>query len=302
MRIALVFVLFLSTAYAADLTILFTSNTRGEIKTCGCGTVTLGGLARRSTLIHSSANPILLDAGDTFYMDAEIPNHLRSQTHRQAEAIVKAYEAMKYDAILLGETDRILDEKQLSKLPILTPNGPPKIIRRGQVAVAIFGIRGDLKPLYTQIQIEVGKAKTQGHFVVALFHGSEKERKSFLKSVSGIDIIIAGHNGELMKNPVRQGKTLVFEAGERGQYVGKIELGIGDRAKPIDEANRLERVQREREFRFEAEDASSPHEKIVYERALSNLPALPKNYFAYEPIPIATTLAPDPAIEKLLQF
>jgi 2',3'-cyclic-nucleotide 2'-phosphodiesterase (5'-nucleotidase family) len=62
-------------AAGPDLTIFFSSDTRGMIRRCGCTDGQLGGLSSRASYIKSHRNDrtLVLDAGDTLFDGLDDP-------------------------------------------------------------------------------------------------------------------------------------------------------------------------------------------------------------------------------------
>ncbi|HBF33709.1 TPA: hypothetical protein DDW35_04025 [Candidatus Sumerlaeota bacterium] len=62
--------------------------------------------------------------------------------------------------------------------------------------------------------------------IVLLSHLGVEEDEKLASKVQGIDVIVGGHSHTVLKEPVRVGKTLVVQAGSKGQYVGRVELAL----------------------------------------------------------------------------
>jgi 2',3'-cyclic-nucleotide 2'-phosphodiesterase (5'-nucleotidase family) len=104
------------------VTIVYTNDTLGSLKPCGCGGRNTGGLPRRSTYIKSvlaeNPNTIIVESGDLAF--AVNP----SEPTAQLEAVVDCLKSMGYTAVGVGPVDLRLGEdyyKVLSKkgLPVV---------------------------------------------------------------------------------------------------------------------------------------------------------------------------------------
>jgi 2',3'-cyclic-nucleotide 2'-phosphodiesterase (5'-nucleotidase family) len=62
--------------------------------------------------------------------------------------------------------------------------------------------------------------------VILLSHLGLEEDERLASKVEGIDVIVGGHSHTVLKEPVRVGKTLIVQAGSKGQYVGRVELTL----------------------------------------------------------------------------
>jgi hypothetical protein len=79
--------------------------------------------------------------------------------------------------------------------------------------------------------------------VVVLLHDGPGDAKRRAEEIPGIDIVIVGHNPGYMFNPDRVGETLIIRGGNRGQYLGTLELTLdggkivdyNGEAKPMDD-------------------------------------------------------------------
>jgi 2',3'-cyclic-nucleotide 2'-phosphodiesterase (5'-nucleotidase family) len=313
-----------SLAAAAPVKILYTSNTRGEIGTCGCGTRQLGGLARRATLIGEERNrsepTLLLDAGDTFYASDLIPKHLEKESRAKAAKIAAVYRKLGYDGVLAGEIDALLPPADRAGIPFLE-SGALRTFERGGWRIAVGAYRSpafDAKATADPAKsLADALAKAPADLVVLLFHGSADERVRVLAFLPRVDVVIAGHTGELLKDPVRAGKALVFEADNRGQYLGR--LRIQKRAQPLSSVNQADRFAAQAELEFlTGESAPRPAEATVTpERAgelreleaeaaaireeLQKMGKLPASWYAHDVIPILSGVRPDREIEELLR-
>ncbi|MFQ5976261.1 MAG: hypothetical protein ACE5J5_08105, partial [Candidatus Hydrothermarchaeales archaeon] len=66
--------------------------------------------------------------------------------------------------------------------------------------------------------------KSQSDLVVVISHLGLSQDKVLAKVVPDIDIIIGGHDGKVLYDPVKIEEVLILQAGDRGQYIGKLTL------------------------------------------------------------------------------
>ncbi|MFH1017516.1 MAG: hypothetical protein V1798_04955 [Pseudomonadota bacterium] len=333
----------------APLTIFYTSNTLGETKACGCGEGMLGGLARRTTVIAREradhAPVLLLDAGNTFFISPEIPKHLAKEALQKASRIADVYRQLRYDAVLAGENDAPLPEEAKKGIPFLAGDGSALLVERDGWRVAVFGYRSSfLTPegraktdsarqklavdLKTKLQQAILKKEKEADLTVLLIAAPEQERDEVVKSLSGIDLAICGYTGQLLWEPVQQGDTLLFEAGERGQYLGRIQVQRASEAsgkkEPLSALNQAPRLKMAKELKFveqelrryreaptekpgiEDKDPAEELEIVEHREAdldakLASLHAMPQNWYAHNLVPLSESIPDDDAVAKILK-
>jgi 2',3'-cyclic-nucleotide 2'-phosphodiesterase (5'-nucleotidase family) len=133
----ILFFLFLGSSISlgneASLTVIYTSNTLGEVESCGCPEAgDAGGLARRSFYINpvrkEAKNLLILDGGDALVLSFFDRESEREKARRRAGVVLKIYEKLGYDALNIGDTDLGLGVEYLktlqkkSKIPFLSAN------------------------------------------------------------------------------------------------------------------------------------------------------------------------------------
>ena len=138
LRFALFFILItdaFSQTFAGELslTVLYTSNTLGEMEAGCCPEAgNNGGLARRAFTIRGVRNEVkdllVLDAGDALAIGLPGNRAEREKARRRAELVLKLYEKMGYSGLNIGDTDLVLGVRYLqtlqkkSKIPFLSAN------------------------------------------------------------------------------------------------------------------------------------------------------------------------------------
>ena len=253
-------------AQVDTLTILHVNDTHSHLLPYGPkdtqGDWTWGGMARLATLIGASRmsdpNVILLHAGDAFVGDFMFQEYV-------GVAELEIMKALNYDAFELGNHEFDLYPSTLkyvlsqagfpdSGFPVLCANldiaGDPElgyffrpyIIKEyGNTRVGIFGLLTDMtnqisnpSPVIVLPPLTVAQAWVDtlrgGHdcdIVILLSHLGSSYDQLIASSVSGIDVIVGGHEHRVIETPLQIGNTLILQAGEFCRYLGKLQLIVG---------------------------------------------------------------------------
>jgi len=162
---------------------------------------------------------------------------------------------LNYDAINLGEKDLQYGSEFLSemgkmhKLPFVSANvykygteelfaQPYLIKQKGNLKIGIFGVTTqsgarhlvkpatgfEVKDPMPAAQKSVNELRQKCDVVIALAHLGLNGAKELAQKVSGIDIIISGHDTQRTQKPAQIGKTVVMQTGSKGQYLGHLEF------------------------------------------------------------------------------
>ncbi len=221
---------------------------------------TLGGADRIATVIKQvrqsvgAEHLLVLDAGDTFG-----DTMLAAET--QGHAVVEVMNALGYDAMALGNHDPdfsmevLHDRIRQARFAVLAANMldaetgqqsiQPSLIR--EVAGVRIGILGlaypqtalttaekNLRGVTFQSAVDtarrwVPRLRSQGaQVIVALSHGGLGADVSLAREVEDIDVIIGGHSHNRIEEPIREGHTLIVQAGAHGSDVGRLDVSISD--------------------------------------------------------------------------
>lgn len=137
-----------------------------------------------------------------------------------------------------------LSEKENLILKKLT--APYKIVGRGGIKSAVIGVMGENSfscvsrsdsllffpaiPVVDSLVKEIGRCEDVD-FTIVISHGgtmgknpSKSEDALLAAKVPGIDLIISGHDHDLLHAPIMIGHTPVVTSGAMGDYLGKIVL------------------------------------------------------------------------------
>ncbi len=173
--------------------------------------------------------------------------------------IAQIYNKIGIDAVNVGELDLVLGIDFLKELekkqnfPFVSANlvddKEAPIFKRYVVKkvngknVGIFGIIGDTSEMANKVsEITNGKATVQDplkaaeaivkelagkvDYMVALTHQGTNRDWVIARRVAGIDLVVGGHDKQKTKEPFEAEKTLIVQAGEKGQYQGMLQVSM----------------------------------------------------------------------------
>jgi 2',3'-cyclic-nucleotide 2'-phosphodiesterase (5'-nucleotidase family) len=219
----------LSFGEGTPLTLVYSSNTLGEVVPCGCIEVgNAGGISKRSHYINTvreeGKKVLLLDGGNALVIGQPGNEREQQKARKRAEFILKLYGKMGYDAVNIGDTDLVLGLEYLktlqehSSVPFLSANlkekKTKKTVFKPYLVKEIHGLKVGIIGLITQ-SIPPMLNKIRGYFVedparaatdsingallgvdiiIALAHMNHSEIESLAQKVPKISIIVGGHN------------------------------------------------------------------------------------------------------------
>jgi 2',3'-cyclic-nucleotide 2'-phosphodiesterase (5'-nucleotidase family) len=261
----ILFFLFLGSSISlgneVSLTLIYTSNTLGELESGCCPeTGNAGGLARRShyikTVKQEVKNLIIVDGGDALVLDYFNRISEREKARKRAEFVLMVYERMGYDALNIGDTDLGLGVEYLrnlqkkSKIPFLSANLKdkktgktifnPYLIKK--IAGSRVGIIGLLTPEISPVILKELKGyviedpikaatemtrrlKTQCDHLIVLAHLTPSEIVSLAKGMPEISIIIGGQDRSFVF-PKKINRSLVVQTDAFGIHIGRLNLRL----------------------------------------------------------------------------
>ena len=220
---------------------------------------TIGGMDHLATAIkqvraEKGANVLLLDAGDAIG-DTLIANETKG------EAVLQMMNALGYDAMTIGNhepdftAERLRELVDKARFPVLAANvrdrktgalfAKPYLIREiAGVRVGILGLAYPNTPLTTAkknvAELEfsdippvaaefVPKMRKEGaEIIIALTHYGLGADLKLAKSVPGIDVIVGGHSHNRVQPAIKEGETLIVQAGAHGSDLGRLDLTISN--------------------------------------------------------------------------
>lgn len=235
---------------SAELTVLYTANSNGKLRICGCPEDPYGGLAERVTLIkklrESDIPFLLVDAGNM--------TDIFGDYDKKASQVISLMNMMKYDAATVGfnEIYRGLASaeklKNKAEFPILASTITNKyekyelfktyiITHCNGNNVGIIGLcdensfikigNPDFKdfiflPSLDTLKKILKEISGKTDFIIVLSEMSPEKNISLLKKFSKIDLIIECYTNKQYNPPIKEGKSFIVSPGKYGRFVGKI--------------------------------------------------------------------------------
>ena len=244
-------------AQEPTVTILHTNDVHGRFLPSN----TAMGIATIAAIVAETPNALLVDAGDTFH-------GLPFATINRGMDIVELMNAAGYDLFVPGNhdfnfgTDRLLELEAAADFDFIAAN----VVRDGEllfddiaireingVTIGFFGLAHPNTPVLTNptnvagvsftdpieaARIAVGTLQAMDvDLIVALAHLGSGARSEYrvdgyavavAEAVEGIDLIIDGHSHSLHENGVLVGDTLIVQAGDHGNNVGRVDIFAAD--------------------------------------------------------------------------
>ncbi len=193
------------------LNIVYTGGVNGELEPCGCSPKTdFGGVARRAGYItehRKMLSPyILIDAGN--FLDKDTP-----QGRLKAEAMLKAFSIMKYDAAAFLKKESEFPHDFFSGL--LKQYKIPVISDMAQYKQSVSVKRDGLD---VNVSINPMNYK-KGRLNILLTDQPIPE----IKSLRGWDIIILS-SGEILEEPVKENGMIIVSGYPKGERLGILTL------------------------------------------------------------------------------
>ena len=236
-----------------DLIVVYSGNTLGELKPCGCTKEEdQGGFERRVTYFKqvstNSKNILLVDTGDSFKEPTR-------QGKIKARYIMQAMSKLKYDAIIPGDKDLVYGESFLNKdesIPWLLSNAKlgkisPRKTRvkkfENGLTVAMLGVidpdlyygtehsGGEITDPKKSTKKLIEKIKGSEHpdLIILLTHMKRGKAISLLK-LDGVDVVINGHIEKdtdiIDMTPIKKNGKIFVQPGSRGQKMGELAIRI----------------------------------------------------------------------------
>lgn len=240
----------------AELTILFSNDLLGKIRSCGCTVEDTGGLGRRTTYVKKvqerATNLLILDAGDAFSLDL-------GYSKEEAQLTFDAFDIMGLDVFTPGEMEFIFGLPFLQSLAenvsfdlvaanvILQETGEPVFGKRyvireleGGLKVGITGVLDDamrfpayidksdfrIDPVEKVLRSVVNDMKKEADFLILISHMGKERTEGILEDIDDFDVALIGHGKPGIKGEVKVGKTLLLGTAGEGQYIGNMSLTL----------------------------------------------------------------------------
>lgn len=243
-------------AKPGELTVVYSSDLLGKIRSCGCVVQDMGGLGRWATFAErtraAGKDVFVVDAGDV--LGPEL-----SFTKNEAELTFDAMNVIGLDAFTPGETDFVFGLPFLQALgsrsafPFVSANivdpatgepvfGAPYVVKtlRGGLRVAITGVLDDairfpayidtskfrVLPAIATARGLVDEMRAHADFLVLLSHMGMERSAQLAREVPGFNLVVVGHGKPVIKRLEKEGEAVMLATGGAGQYLGRIDLSL----------------------------------------------------------------------------
>jgi len=235
------------------LAIYYTASLNGNLDGCDCKGRPRSGLVKAGYFLsrRDRGSSLLIDAGD--FLDPEPDKALVGY-------ILDSFRELGYDAIGMG------DQELVNGLAVLPPRSGEYAllcnnlrVRKGfgfqafsprPLLIEIQGIRVGLfcviqpetavlvdssitrklrieDPLAVSAALEAELRSEGADLVVCVFHGALEAARQLAEAVSGIDVLLVGHEQRLV-DAEKAGDTIIVSPGEDGNRVGVLDITVGD--------------------------------------------------------------------------
>lgn len=234
---------------AESLTLVYSNDMIGEIRSCGCAAGDFGGLGRRASFVEivrdSTKNFLLVDAGDFFSLQLNFGKV-------KADVTMKSMALMGYHGVVIGEkefgfgVEYIVERSREVGLPVMVANlydaaadtllFPPSTVVEfpSGLRVGLIGVMG--RSLKMPIQVpdgsirigdpleavrrEVHDMKDDVDVFVVVAHSLIGTARKIALEIQEVDVVVHGHEGQPMRKVQRHGNAFVLENGQKGMYMG----------------------------------------------------------------------------------
>ncbi|OGP61423.1 MAG: hypothetical protein A2V67_02015 [Deltaproteobacteria bacterium RBG_13_61_14] len=235
---------------------IYTTSNQGEVKDCGCPHHPLGGMARRAKYVADlqagGKTLVQVDAGDGFFAYTNANAMAPPHDQEKAKVIARSLQRMGVDALNVGQLDLAggLDflQKQLGStpsLPLLSSNlfdkqkqefafPRQKVIERNGLRIGFFGLIQE-PPIFLADKLEardpvaaarevVSELRGKSDLVIGLVSLEFNSAAQLAQQVPGIDVLVSSRGGRTTPQPFLAESTLVVQAGNRGKYLGRMDI------------------------------------------------------------------------------
>ncbi|MDR1726454.1 MAG: hypothetical protein LBT74_00750 [Acidobacteriota bacterium] len=206
---------------------------------------------------------MIVDSGDLFNEDEEIPESVEKSAKLKAELFVDIYKAIGIDAVNVGELDLVLGIDYLKELsakhdfPLVSANlvgadgkpifKPYVIAKAGGKNIGIMGLMGDTSGLPAKVGEITGGAATvtdavkaaeavvaeltgKVDYIIALTHEQANRDWVIARRVKGVNLVVGGHDKQRTPDALETDTSQIVRAGEKGQYQGMFEVDLDDKS------------------------------------------------------------------------
>ena len=210
------------------ITLLFSTEIKGQIEPCGCTSNPMGDLSRIAQIVSDrrQQGPVLfIDGGSLLFNSTTPSSSQQSQDSIKATLIADIMtNQIAATAIGLGPYDLSYGKERLllprHAVNIVNnqdiPIAPPQIISKGAINIGIFGVTDPktIQPIQTTDPITAAIKAVQHlapktDVIIAIAHMNSKEAIALAEAVSHIDFLLVGQQAPDPDNlPIEPERTL----------------------------------------------------------------------------------------------
>lgn len=248
-----------------EITLIFSSDLRGNIRSCGCAVQDMGGLGRMATYVKGvmaePGNVLYLTSGDNFSSDF-------SFTRDMGDLVMESFDFMGLDIYTPGEYEFVFGLDYLKGIqtaysfdmivanlvnssdgqPVFSPEYLVREMDTG-LRIAITGVLDDsivfpgyidnsgfrVEPAEEALRKVIPGMQQEADLLFLICHMGLEEAEKLLSRVDVFDVAILGHDKPKLDRIVTVGKTVLLGAGGQGKYMGRLNYLI-DRKGEIEQS------------------------------------------------------------------
>jgi len=234
-----------------EISIIYTNNVDGYLKSCNCPGNLFGGLIYVVDVVdqikNENENVLYLDAGDLFPAKDWKP---------KIGSAIEYYNMIGADVLNIGDqelrfgVDYLVQQKNNANFAFLSANilyndsllFQPYIIKQfGDIKIGIIGIaepevfdyldddrvKGIKFNKYNEsLSKYLKQIRSDVNVIILLSHAGVETDQKIASTHDGIDFIIGAHSGILIEKPKKIGTTIIMQAGKYAHYLGLLNLNF----------------------------------------------------------------------------
>lgn len=225
----------------------------------------MGGLSRKSVFINNyrkenGIDPIIIDAGDTFFASAILANRNAEGDMLQAKGLLQGYEKIGCDALNVGGFDLaagkdfLMSLSEGSSIPFISANLTDTndnllfpdftIVENNGFKIGVTGVSDlipdHIKDVKKRPYIEaannvIAEMKSQVDFIVLLANVHRKNNEELSQNFPDADYIFVSRNTQRSRPETKQpeGGPYMYSSGNQGKYLTIVEIALNDPSQPI---------------------------------------------------------------------
>jgi hypothetical protein len=232
--------------------IVYSGAMHGMIESCGCAGNPAGGMTKEKTVVDQIRRrglPMLyVNPGDLFPFD---------KRPAKMKPIAEAAALMGWDALAIGDQEmseglgRFRELAAAFRLPFLSANllgpdgkrvAPPYMIKDlAGIKVGIFAVLGDqsylyfrndnlkglaIEPTLAAIADVLQELRGKVDYIILLSHQDKYLDREVARRFPEINLIVGGHDEEMLVTPILKAATLRVGVGPAGDYLGVVHLSV----------------------------------------------------------------------------